>query len=875
MKTGKKAVAFLLLAALLFTLLPAVSFADPPDSDPTHQHKWVVQEDTATCTKSGKRVWKCTVCGQTYGEASPAKGHKWDSGKVTKQPSCTETGVKTFTCSRCKKQKTQTVAALGHSPVKVSGKAATCTETGLTDGEKCARCNAILKKQETIAALGHDWDAGVVTVEPHGFQPGVVTHTCRRDASHTSEEELGGIGIVFDWLHGIDFSSVFTRDLPPLVIAEQPQGGYLTRWEDETHTMHVTASGGNGEYTYEWHSATQEVGQQEGINDLLKWFVGLFGVTPEEVDAALEKSLSDTDTLTVSEGNELYYCIVSDSAGNSVTSEKARVGYRIRVAKQPDNGNLIGVPSVTLTCAAADGSGDYTYRWYSSDLVFLGKGDSLPVAAEGDYFCTVEDNATGETVDSELCTVYTGPRLELMKFPADTSLGPDETMALEVQFIGGSYPYEIWWDKDGEAIESEDYQGDGEGGALAEAVGPGVYTFHVADSWREVLTATCTITERHLSVVRQPEGGELPVNGYVVVSAEFSDGEGPFTYYLYCNGKASQVNYNEPSFKVWHPCTCSILAVDGKDRSVMSDSVTVRSLTFRIRSQTEQATLTDSDNYVVLSVEAEGGTQPYIYDWSIGDWSYTQKQYAWRKLDSNVSSCYAFEPGMYRCLVKDADGRFVWSRDIPVDYTGPSPLILKQPKNKVVEKNADGEFDFTLSCKAVRGSSDGWLLYEWYWREWEGDGRWYLVGTTGTESYRTDLPGMYQCRVVDMSNQQYTWSRICAATEKLECTSARPVRHSGEKDWVYQFSFTGGAGPYRVWIHRTYNDNADPFNTTSFDYMVVDTAAEMKRLTLTLPKRTRFWHRDTETYEYEDTQYFLYVEDALGQKCTTPYATWY
>ena len=93
MKRIGKILSLLLAAVMLLALLPSAAFAEPPQSDPTHQHNWVVQDDTATCTASGKRVWVCTVCGQTYGEASPAKGHKWDSGKVTD----TKTGKYVYT----------------------------------------------------------------------------------------------------------------------------------------------------------------------------------------------------------------------------------------------------------------------------------------------------------------------------------------------------------------------------------------------------------------------------------------------------------------------------------------------------------------------------------------------------------------------------------------------------------------------------------------------------------------------------------------------------------------------------------------------------------------------------------------------------------
>ena len=42
-----------------------------------------------------------------------------------------------------------------HQEELVKGKAATCTETGLTDGKKCSVCQETLVAQEEIPALGH------------------------------------------------------------------------------------------------------------------------------------------------------------------------------------------------------------------------------------------------------------------------------------------------------------------------------------------------------------------------------------------------------------------------------------------------------------------------------------------------------------------------------------------------------------------------------------------------------------------------------------------------------------------------------------------------------------------------------------------------
>lgn len=64
-----------------------------------------------------------------------------------------------------------------HSPIAISHKiAATCTETGLTEGSKCSLCGTVLAKQEIIPTVDHTY-ATVVT-EPTCRRDGAVTLVC-------------------------------------------------------------------------------------------------------------------------------------------------------------------------------------------------------------------------------------------------------------------------------------------------------------------------------------------------------------------------------------------------------------------------------------------------------------------------------------------------------------------------------------------------------------------------------------------------------------------------------------------------------------------------------------------------------------------------
>ena len=93
--------------------------------------------------------------------------HAFDAGKVTKEATCTEKGVKTFTCA-CGETKTEEIKALGHNTEgTVAHKDATCTEAGVEGGTYCTRCNeGKAAAEKVIAALGHDMQETVAAVEP-------------------------------------------------------------------------------------------------------------------------------------------------------------------------------------------------------------------------------------------------------------------------------------------------------------------------------------------------------------------------------------------------------------------------------------------------------------------------------------------------------------------------------------------------------------------------------------------------------------------------------------------------------------------------------------------------------------------------------------
>ncbi len=106
-----------------------------------------------------------------------------------KAANCTEDGLTDGEkCSVCGEVLTEqeVIPATGHKPETVTGKTATCTEAGLTDGEKCSVCGKVLTEQKVIPATGHDWGAWTSSGD------GTHSRTCKNDSAHKETVECAG-----------------------------------------------------------------------------------------------------------------------------------------------------------------------------------------------------------------------------------------------------------------------------------------------------------------------------------------------------------------------------------------------------------------------------------------------------------------------------------------------------------------------------------------------------------------------------------------------------------------------------------------------------------------------------------------------------------
>ena len=174
----------------------------------------------ADCTHGKYIHFTCDNCDKTYDvveNGAQALGHSWDNGTVTKQPTCTEDGVKTYGCTRsgCKVTRTEPIGKLGHNFVAGTKHNATCTSAAYTE-YKCANCDSSYNDYNADQpAVGHDWGDWVTVTESTNSTAGLMRRTCKKDASHTEEVEIPA--------GGHEFSTTPTSEIPATCTSEGKQ----------------------------------------------------------------------------------------------------------------------------------------------------------------------------------------------------------------------------------------------------------------------------------------------------------------------------------------------------------------------------------------------------------------------------------------------------------------------------------------------------------------------------------------------------------------------------------------------------------------------------------------------------------------------------
>ena len=122
--------------------------------------------------------------------------HSFGEWLTTKNPTCTEKGMKVRYCD-CGEKLIGSIDATGHNEKVILGKEATCTEDGYTEEKSCLECGEMLSESSVVPMLEHNYVS--VVISPTCTKQGYTTYTCKCGSNYVSDY-IDKLGHTFgDW----------------------------------------------------------------------------------------------------------------------------------------------------------------------------------------------------------------------------------------------------------------------------------------------------------------------------------------------------------------------------------------------------------------------------------------------------------------------------------------------------------------------------------------------------------------------------------------------------------------------------------------------------------------------------------------------------
>ena len=223
---------------------------------PALGHDFYQEAVGANCDADGYIDTLCNRCDYKDREILPALGHNY-VGVVTKEPTCAEKGVKTYTCSRCSDTYNEFILdrpdCLEENLVYSITKKATCTEDGAWE-LRCNLCGDV-NDSGLIPATGHKYD------EEYGNSAYYTLPTYEADGYWTfpclnpdcdANKVVQDVGSMLIHTHVFVTNATVSFINPTRVIDDQGPYEGKYHWSGEL-TIKLYLSDGS-EHEYEWNN---------------------------------------------------------------------------------------------------------------------------------------------------------------------------------------------------------------------------------------------------------------------------------------------------------------------------------------------------------------------------------------------------------------------------------------------------------------------------------------------------------------------------------------------------------------------------------------------------------------------------------------------
>lgn len=153
----------------------------------------IIEGKEATCEETGLTDGiRCSRCGDilVQQQVIPALGHNY-AHEVIKQATCTEEGLRKYTCTRCEDTYEDVIPVISHKQANREENRVEpdCTNNGSYEKVTyCIDCGEVLNRETIVlSCLGHDYGDWVITKQPEVGVEGQQQKICKRCGDVISE----------------------------------------------------------------------------------------------------------------------------------------------------------------------------------------------------------------------------------------------------------------------------------------------------------------------------------------------------------------------------------------------------------------------------------------------------------------------------------------------------------------------------------------------------------------------------------------------------------------------------------------------------------------------------------------------------------------
>ncbi|MDO4306319.1 MAG: NlpC/P60 family protein [Eubacteriales bacterium] len=446
----------------------------------------------------------------------------------------------------------------------------------------------------------------------------------------------------------------------------------------------------------------------------------------------------------------LLRCIVTDSYGNEVVSESARLiisGGKLKITSQPKN--VICEENATAKFSVTAVGVGLTYRWQYSDnegvtwttgtVKTANYSTTATAARHGRLLrCIVMDSYGNEEISESARLIVSGGKLKITSQPKDVICEENATARFSVTALGTGLLYKWQYSDNGGATWTTGTVKTANYSTTATAARHGrLLRCIVTDSTgKEIVSepACLLIIDAKPSIKSQPKDVicEENVTAKFSISAvgtgltykwQYSDNEGA----TWATGTVKTASYSTTATVARHGRLLRCIVTDSTGKEIVSEParLLVKGVKPIIRSQPKDV-ICEENATARFGITAVGTGLTYKWQYSDNEGA-TWATGTVKTAGYSTTATVARHGRLLRCIVTDSTGKEVISEPARLLIKGVKPIIRSQPKDVICEENATARFGITAVGTG--------LTYKWQYSD--NEGATWATGTVKTANYST------------------------------------------------------------------------------------------------------------------------------------------